>query len=160
MVGAYTQGLYSLERHNIPHSRPWQAIRFKLGKLKFLASVLLSCIEAFMSNTSKSQVLPPLGPMVKMVEHDIVRLGSVWTNFHQMAFGMRDVQRCWLEVMVMLDYMEVYKPWMDSARLAVGFPPAKVADTIGVFTNDVQVAQDFFHAGLPFWLTQLASNLG
>jgi hypothetical protein len=77
-----------------------------------------------------------------------------------MAFGVRDVQRCWLDVMAMLDYMEVYKPRMDSARLAVGSPPVEVADTVGVFTNDIRVAQDFFHAGLPFWLTRPASDLG
>jgi hypothetical protein len=49
---------------------------------------------------------------------------------------------------------------MDLARLAVGPPPAKVAETIGVFTNDIRVAQDFFHAGLPFWLMWPASDLG
>jgi hypothetical protein len=98
--------------------------------------------------------------MVKMIEHGLIHLESVWTNFHQMAFGVRDVQRCWLDVMAMLDYMEVYKPQMDSARLAVGSPPVEVADTIGVFTNDVRIAQDFFHAGLPFWLTRPASDLG
>jgi hypothetical protein len=98
--------------------------------------------------------------MVKMIKHGLVCLESVWTNFCQMAFGMRDVQRCWLDLMAMLDYMKVYKPQMDSARLAVGSPPAEVADTVGVFTNDICVAQDLFHAGLPFWLTWLASDLG
>jgi hypothetical protein len=98
--------------------------------------------------------------MVKMIEHGLIHLGSVWTNFHQMVFGMRDVQRCWLDVMAMLDYMEIYKPRMDSTRLAVGSPSVEVADTVGVFTNDIRVAQDFFHAGLPFWLTCPASDLG
>ena len=49
---------------------------------------------------------------------------------------------------------------MDLARLAAGSPPAEVADTVGVFTNDIRVAQDFFHAGLPFWLTRPASDFG
>jgi hypothetical protein len=121
---------------------------------------LLSRVEAFTSNRTKSRAPPTLGPMVKMIEHGLVRLGSVWTNFHQMAFGVRDVQRCWLDLMAMLDYMEVYKPRMDSATLAMGSPPAEVANTVGVFTNDIRVAQDFFHAGLPFWLTRPASDLG
>ena len=132
----------------------------KLGELKRSVSVLLSRVHTFMSNPSKSRAPPILGPMVKMIEHGLVRLGSVWTNFRQMAFGVRDVQRCWLDVMAMLDYVEVYKPRMDSARLAVGSPPVEVADTVGVFTNDLRVAQDFFHAGLPFWLTRPASDLG
>jgi hypothetical protein len=132
----------------------------KLGELKSSVSVLLSRVQAFMANPSKFRAPPSLGPMVKMIEHGLVRLGSVWTNFRQMAFGVRDVQRCWLDLMAMLDYMEVYKPRMDSAWLAVGSPPVKVADTVGVFTTDIRVAQDFFRAGLPFWLTRPASDLG
>jgi hypothetical protein len=132
----------------------------RLGELNSSVSVLLSRVQVFMANPSKSRPPPTLGPLVKMIEHGLVRLQSVWTNFRQMAFGVRDVQRCWLELMAMLDYMEVYKPRMDSARLAVGSPPAEVANAIGIFTNDIRVAQDFFHAGLPFWLIRPASELG
>jgi hypothetical protein len=132
----------------------------KLGDLKSSVSVLLTRVQVYISGSSKARVPSTLGPMVKMIEHGLVRLESVWTNFRQMAFGVRDVQRCWLNLMVMLDYMEVYKPRMDSARLAVGSLPAEVANTVGVFTNDIRVAQDFFHAGLPFWLTRPASDLG
>ena len=131
----------------------------KLGELKSSASVLLSRVKTFMGNLSKSRA-PALGPVVKMIEHGLLHLGSVSTNFHQMVFGVRDVQWCWLDVMAMMDYMEVYKPQMDSARLTAGPPPAKVADTVGVFTSDVCATQDFFHAGLPFWLTWLASDFG
>jgi hypothetical protein len=153
--------------HFIPLKDPASPIRglgklsdSKLGELQSSVAILLSRVQIFLSNQSKSRPPPTLGPMVKMIEHGLVRLGSVWTNFRQMEFGVRDVQRCWLDVRSMLDYMEVYKPRMDSARLAVGSPPIEVADTVGVFTNDVRVAQDFFHAGLPFWLTRPASDLG
>ena len=57
-----------------------------------------------------------------------------------MVFGMRDVQRCWLDLTAMLDYMEVFKPRMDSVRLAVGSPPAEATNTISVFTHDIHVA--------------------
>ena len=103
-----------------------------------------------MTNLSKSQAPSSLGLLVKMIKHGLIHLGSVWTNFHLMAFGVRDVQRCWLDLTVMLDYMEVYKPWMDSARLAMSSLPVEVANTVGAFTSDIHVAQDFFHAGLPF----------
>jgi hypothetical protein len=132
----------------------------KLQELKRSASVLFSRVQSYTSSPSLSRALPTLGPMVKMVEHGLVRLESVWTNFRQMSFGVRDVQRCWLDVMAMLDYMEVYKPRMDSARLAVNSAPEKVANTVGVFTYDVRVAQDFFHAGLPCWLIRPALDFG
>ena len=132
----------------------------KFGELKSSVSALLSRVQAYVSNLSTSWPPPTLGPMVTMIEHGLVRLGSVWTNFRQMAFGVRDVQRCWLDVRAMLDYMEVYKPRMDTPGLAVGSPPVEVAETVGVFTNDVRVAQDFFHAGLPFWFIRPASDFG
>jgi len=34
----------------------------------------------------------------------------------------------------------------------------QVADTIGVFTSSIQIAQDFFIAGLPCWLIQPSSQ--
>jgi hypothetical protein len=32
MVGTYAQGLYSLEGFSIPHSGPWQASGFEVGR--------------------------------------------------------------------------------------------------------------------------------
>ena len=59
-------------------------------------------------------------------------------------------ERSWLEVVVMLDYMQIYKPCMDSPEYVI--PPAQPANMIGVFTNEIRVAQDCFIAGLPVWL--------
>jgi hypothetical protein len=42
-----------------------------------------------------------------MMEHGLTRLQSVYTNFRQMEFCVRDVQCIWLEIMAMLDYMEI-----------------------------------------------------
>jgi hypothetical protein len=104
-----------------------------------------------------SRFPPTLGPLFKMLEHGLQCLESVWTNFRQVAFGVRDVQRCWLEITAMLDYMTIYKPRMNS--VAVNAVSAPVADTIGVFTCEVRVAQDFFQAGLPCWLIRPALDL-
>jgi hypothetical protein len=131
----------------------------KLQELKDSVSVLFSRFQAYMSNLCLSQAPPSLGPMVNMIEHGLARLESVWTNFRRVAFGVRDVQRCWLDVTAMLDYMEIYKPRMDSA-LAVNSLPEKVADTVGIFTNDIRTAQDFFRAGLPCWLIRPSSVFG
>ena len=89
-----------------------------------------------------------------MLEHGLARLQSVYTNFRQMEFSVQDVQRMWLELTALLDYMQIYKPRMD------GYSPSAsgVADTVGVFTHDLRVAQDFFTAGLPCWLIRPASD--
>jgi hypothetical protein len=58
------------------------------------------------------------------------------------------LQRIWLHVWAILDYMEIYKPYMDG----VAPPGVGVADTVGTFTMNIRVAQDMFSAGLPCWL--------
>jgi hypothetical protein len=52
----------------------------KLQELKRSASVLFSRVQSYTSSPSLSRALPTLGPMVKMVEHGLVRLESVWTD--------------------------------------------------------------------------------
>lgn len=132
----------------------------KLQELKHSVSVLFSRVQAYISNQTASRPPPILGPMVKMIEHGLAHLGSVHTNFCQMSCGVRDVQRCWLDVTAMLDYMEIYKPRIDSARLVANSFPEKAADTVEVFTIDVRVVQDFYHAGLPVWLIRPVSDFG
>jgi hypothetical protein len=75
---------------------------------------------------------------MKMLEHGMARLKSMWMNFSQMSFIMRDVQRSWLEITALLDYMTVFKPRMDST--SINCPPYPVASTIGAFTFEVHVA--------------------
>jgi len=50
----------------------------KMDEMKSLASVLLSRIQVFVSN---SQVPLTLSPIMKMMEHGLVCLESVWTTF-------------------------------------------------------------------------------
>jgi hypothetical protein len=129
----------------------------KLAELKSSVSVLVARVNKY--TNSSSRVPPTLGPLIKMIEHGLARLEFVCTNFRQMQFGVRDVQRCWLDATATLDYMEVYKPRMDSWRLTVSASvPVGVADTIGIFTTELRVAQDFVHAGLPCWLIRPASS--
>lgn len=98
-----------------------------------------------------------LSPLMKMVEHGLVCLQSVYMNFPQMSFSVRDVQGCWLKITAVLNYMTIFKPRMDSAN--VNTLPHPIADTVGVFTTDIHVVQDFFCTGLPCWLIWPASNI-
>jgi hypothetical protein len=124
-------------------------------KLQDSVSFLISCVTEFMSSILESKVLSMLGLMVKMLKHGMTCLQSMWMNLLQTTFTVRDIQRCWLEITAFLDYMLVFKPRMDS--ITVNTPPHPAADRIGVFTSNIHVAQDFFHAGLPCWLIRPAS---
>lgn len=127
----------------------------QLRKLQGSVSFLFSRVTEYTSSIPESQIPLMLGPLMKMLEHGMARLKSMWMNFLQMSFTVRDVQRCWLEITALLDYMTIFKPRMDSP--SVRTPSHPVALTVGVFTSEVRVAQDFFHAGLPCWLIRPAS---
>ena len=122
----------------------------RLKELQSLVSFLFSRVTEYTSHIPESQVPPMLGPLMKMLEHGMARLKSMWMNFSQMSNIVRDVQRCWLEITALLNYMTVFKPRMDST--SINCPPHPVASTIGVFTFEACIAQDFFLAGLPCWL--------
>jgi hypothetical protein len=111
-------------------------------------------VKLYQADAPSNRQPPTLQPSVKMLEHGLARLESVYTNFRQMEFSVRDVQRMWLELTAMLDYMQIYKPRMD------GYTPSasRIADTVGVFTHDLRVVQDFVTAGLPCWLIRPVSD--
>lgn len=70
-----------------------------------------------------------------------------------MEFAVREMQHVWLDIYTTLDYMEIYRSWIDCWTL----PAKEVADSVSTFTSDVRVAQDFFVVGLPCWLICLAN---
>jgi hypothetical protein len=77
-------------------------------------------------------------------------------SLRHIVFVVQDLQRMWLHVWGILDYMEIYKPCMDSQAP----PAAGVADTIGTFTTSIRVAQDMFSASLPCWLIWESKTFG
>jgi len=76
-------------------------------------------------------------------------------DFTQLKFCVAEVQQAYLELMAGLDYLYIYKPRMDGI-----LPPAtKTVQTIGVFTMDSTIAQEFTRAGLPVWFMHPAHTL-
>ena len=127
----------------------------KYGVLKSSVDSLLLRAKNYQEATAASSRPPMLQPIVKWLEHCLFQLGSVYATFRQVEFLVRDLQRVWLELRALLDYMEIFKPRIDGNAPAVIEP----AETTGAFTTSVRVAQDFFTAGLPFWLLRPASEL-
>jgi hypothetical protein len=83
------------------------------------------------------------------------RLEQLPMNFTQLKFCVAEVQRVYLELTAGLDYLYIYKPRMDGI-----LPSAtETAQTIGVFTHDSTVVQEFTRAGLPVWFMRPAHTL-
>ena len=102
----------------------------------------------YQQSISPERKSPSIQPALKWIQQVLAQLHSVQMSFRHIQFVVRDLQRVWLDVWAILDYMEIYKPRMDGVAL----PGLGVADTIGCFTINIRVAQDMFLAGLPCWL--------
>ncbi|KAJ7818080.1 hypothetical protein B0H14DRAFT_2601574 [Mycena olivaceomarginata] len=84
------------------------------------------------------------------------RLCSIPATFERMVLGVTNVQRTYLELTGLLEYLSVYKPCMlDASRLG-GLTEANV---LGVFMSDPIVAENFHRARLPFWYIRPLSAL-
>ena len=65
------------------------------------------------------------------------------------------LQRVWLHLWAVLDYMEIFKPQMDGLA-----PPSQgVHNTVWCYTNSIWVAQDMYTAGLVGWFNHLPASL-
>jgi hypothetical protein len=116
---------------------------------------LIDRAKKYQESTLPGRNSAHIQPSVKWLQQVLDQLLYVQMSFRHMVFVIRDLQRVWLHVWAVLDYMEIYKPRMD------GHAPPRggyVANTIGTFTISIRVAQDMFLAGLPCWLIRQAST--
>ena len=120
----------------------------RFSQLQEMKKGLVDRIAKYHSNTpNPNTVLPILKRDLLQVS---TRIGYLKTTFTQMVFGVTEFQRCYLEILGLLDYLEIYRPRMDGK-----FPPAtSAANCVGAFTNAPNVAQDFFTASIPVWFIQ------
>lgn len=84
---------------------------------------------------------------MQSLQYTFNRLQSLPATWHDTCFTLTELQRYFLELVGLLDYMEVYKPQMDGSHPA----PTSVASTVGCFTVKPRVAEEFLAAGLPVW---------
>ena len=109
---------------------------------------LTDCVTKYQQSLPAERNSLIIQPSVKWLQQVLDQLYSVQMSFCHIQFVVQDLQRVWLHVWAILDYMEIYKPHMDGH-----IPPVDgVADTIGTFMTSIHVAQDMFLAGLPCWL--------
>ncbi|PPR02078.1 hypothetical protein CVT24_011176 [Panaeolus cyanescens] len=122
-----------------------------LAKIEALAALLTQRFNAYVKALSKDQqpnvVLSSLHCITGYVRQ---RLASLPTTWHRIRFTVTEVQRLLLELHGCLDYLEIYKPQIDGSRP----PPSTLSTlpTIGAFTSNVRVVEEFAAVGIPVWL--------
>ena len=117
---------------------------------------LIDRATKYQQSTPPQRSSPIIQPSIKWLQQVLDQLLSIQMSFRHIKFIVRDLQRIWLDIWAILDYMEIYKPCMDGHA-----PPGKgVADMVGTFTISIHVAQDMFLASLPCWLIRSSSTFG
>ena len=122
--------------------------RARYSQFEEMKSKLESRIAAYRSDN------PNPNEVLLLLERDLLnvftRLGSLRTNFSQMAFSITEFQRCYLEAVGVLDYIEIYRP----RKYGLAAAATTVANCVGTITSEPSVVQDFFNAGIPVWFCQ------
>jgi hypothetical protein len=143
-----TIGDVSCPPNSGPVSGLWKLCQPRYNELRTSVMFLTDRVAKYQQSSPSEQRSSTLQPPIKWIQQVLDQLHSVQMSFRHIEFVVRDLQRIWLHVWAILDYMEIYKPRMDGNAP----PAAGVADTIGTFTTSIRVAQDMFLAGLPCWL--------
>ncbi|KAJ7572823.1 hypothetical protein C8J56DRAFT_1138249 [Mycena floridula] len=85
------------------------------------------------------------------------RLENLSMSFRRSLIQLTQLQRTYLELVGVLDWVQKFQPMLQGL---IPVPaPLKVAETMGAFVYDDQVAQSFFRVGLPFWRVHSVTKL-
>jgi hypothetical protein len=122
----------------------------KLAQIARLASSLQSWATAYLNDHDFPKKAEGVTILSNALKQGMTKLESLPMGLQQAGFCVSHVQRLYLELVALLDYMTVYKPRIDG-RLPTA---AQVASTMGAITENPMVAQDFIRAGLPVWLVR------
>src|SRR6266545_3949602 len=118
--------------------------RARFSQLEMMKRELDTRIATYRNNNTNPNEL------LLLLERDMlnvfVHLDSLRTTFTQMVFSITEFQRCYLEILGLLDYIEIYHPRKYGLTTA-----STVANCISVITNKPNVVQDCFNAGIPVW---------
>jgi hypothetical protein len=112
-----------------------------LRSITRLWDVLLD--RAMLPKFSNIKLVSELVSVLKLLLH---HLEHISTTFRKMQITVRETQRVFLELQVLLDFEEIYRPRMT-------LPPVSIpANVVGADTADLKVCDALFRAGIPVWL--------
>jgi hypothetical protein len=141
---------------NGPVSGLWKLRQQIYNELRTSIIFLTNGVTKYQQSVPAERHSAILQPPVKWIQQVLDQLHSVKMSLRHIVFVVQDLQRMWLHVWGILDYMEIYKPRMDGQA----FPAAGVAVTIGTFMTSIRVAQNMFLTGLPCWLIRESKTFG
>jgi hypothetical protein len=106
-------------------------------------------VDEYQNKIKPSDGHPVIRPLSVALRRTLSRLRAVAMTQREVLFECRQVQRQWMELRALMDYIEIYKPHMEGRAP----PPAKeTANLVGCFVHGVHMAERLFSARIPYWL--------
>ena len=93
---------------------------------------------------------PEIAPLSVHLERALSRLRAVLMTYRGAVISLRLVQRLWLELHGLMEYVDRYLPFMEGRA-----PPAeRLANVMGCFVFTAHGAERLFAAGIPYWMVR------
>jgi hypothetical protein len=120
----------------------------ELGLMEQCCEWLNQRVDEYQNKIKPSDGHPVIRPLSVALRRTLSRLRAVGMTRREVLFECRQVQRQWMELRALMDYIEIYEPRMEGCS-----PPAKeTANVVGCFVHRVHTAERLFSAGIPYWL--------
>ncbi|KAJ7126015.1 hypothetical protein C8R44DRAFT_874400 [Mycena epipterygia] len=100
--------------------------------------------------TSPAIALPLFGQLIQQLLMWLEQLQTLPTTYNKMLFAVTSLQRTFLELDALYNYMTIYKERMDN-YMAPHPTDTAVGKFVGAFTTVPTVAQQFWAARVPVW---------
>ncbi|KAJ6632073.1 hypothetical protein B0H10DRAFT_2250874 [Mycena sp. CBHHK59/15] len=133
------------------------AITCGLGSLSAAAfSKLVSPINDLITRCTQlcekkpALVIPLFGELIEYIVRMLEQVQSLPTTFPKMDFLVTSLQRTFLELDALYEYMSVYKHQMNNYLLAPASQTA-LPQFVGAFTMEPGIIQQLSAAGIPVW---------
>lgn len=118
--------------------------------------VQLEAIKPLALMERGGKVLPQCAYLADLLDTILFRLGRLATTFQTVRLNVSALQRVFLELRAMIDYLDCYQARMNGQVDAGDIP---TAETCGAFTTDANECEMLFKAKLPVWLVRPYSDL-
>jgi hypothetical protein len=123
----------------------------KLQRLLFCDLQLLSLLLIRWVHASKFKEEILVSQLINILRHLLHCLEFISTGFFTVCLGVHKMQRIYLELTGLLNYMEHYRLWLMSL--------GTINNIIGAFTHDLLICKHFYKAGIPVWFIRPYSAL-
>ena len=142
------KGDFERLRHNVENVDLGKWSEWWLQSLSRSSKWLLEEVARRRTNNKALDSHSEIAPLSVHLERALSRLRAVSMTYRGAMISLRLVQRIWLELHGLMEYVDKYLPFMEGRAP----PTEQLADVIGCFVHTAHDAERLFTAGIPYWM--------